>query len=192
MKSVLQNQVLVLNTGWQACNSKTVQEIIPMLCTGVATALEILGEDNMRPVKWKEWVTLPIRPEDDVIHTAKLAIRAPTVIVLAHYSKFPKKRPKLNLRGVAARDGNKCAYTGKTLSPKDMTIDHVNPRARGGKHEWKNVVLADKTVNNQKGCKTNEEAGLKLLTQPKEPRDLPAAAYIHPTHKDHERFLIKK
>ena len=46
--------VLVLNRNWQAINVRTPQEAFCMMATNVATALEIEGEDHIRPVKWEE------------------------------------------------------------------------------------------------------------------------------------------
>ena len=71
-----------------------------MMATNVATGLEIEFEDsgesesdsfrtphsplrtrNIRPVTWEEWITLPIRDQDEAVHTVRGQIRVPTVIV---------------------------------------------------------------------------------------------------------------
>jgi hypothetical protein len=57
--------VLVLNRNWQAVNVRTPQEAFCMMATNVATGLEIEGEHNIRPVTWEEWITLPIRLQDN-------------------------------------------------------------------------------------------------------------------------------
>jgi 5-methylcytosine-specific restriction endonuclease McrA len=191
MGNVLKKQVLMLNRNWQAINSKTVEEIMPMIVTGVATALDIESETLIRPVKWDEWITLPVRPQDDAIHTPKMTIRVPTVVAVVQYAKLPKRRPKLNIQGLAARDGHTDQYTGKKLARDEMSIDHVMPRSRGGKHEWTNIALTAKKVNQAKKDKTPSEAGLKLLKEPKEPLPLPASAFLTPTHPDHKIFLKK-
>ena len=36
-----------------------------MMATNVATGLEIEGEDHIRPVTWEEWITVPIRAQDN-------------------------------------------------------------------------------------------------------------------------------
>ena len=64
--------VLVLNRNWQAINVRTPQEAFCMMATNVATGLEIEGEDHIRPVTWEEWITLPIRDQDEAVHTAVL------------------------------------------------------------------------------------------------------------------------
>jgi hypothetical protein len=61
--------ILVLNRNWQAINIRTPQEAFCMMATNVATGLEIEGEDNIRPVTWEEWITLPIRSQDNAVQT---------------------------------------------------------------------------------------------------------------------------
>src|SRR4029077_16254402 len=118
--------------------------------TNVATGLEIEVEDstesesdsfriphsalrarNIRPVTWEEWITLPIRDQDEAVHTVRGAIRVPTVIVAVNYAKVPKKRPKLCAKAIRERDGNRCQYTGRVLHPNEGSLDHVVPRSRG-------------------------------------------------------------
>ena len=70
--------VLVLNRNWQAINVRTPQEAFCMMATNVATALEIEGENHIRPVMWDEWITLPIRPQDNAVQTVRSPIRVPT------------------------------------------------------------------------------------------------------------------
>jgi len=43
-----------------------------------------------------------------------------------------------------------CHYCGKSIAPKDLTLDHVVPVARGGRTTKGNCVPACKDCNNQK------------------------------------------
>ena len=43
-----------------------------------------------------------------------------------------------------------CHYCGKTVAPRDLTLDHVVPVARGGRTTKGNCVAACKDCNNQK------------------------------------------
>lgn len=192
MSDVLQNQVVVLNKAWQAIDQKTVEAAISQMASDAATALEISGEDNIRPVSWAEWITLPIRDGDLAIHTSKRAIRVPTVIVAMNFGGFPVRRPKMNLREVARRDGGVCQYTNQKLRPSDMSLDHVVPKSRGGSAKsWNNVVLAHKKVNNKKGNQLNSEAGLRLIRAPFTPKPSTPVDRIRPTHPDHFLFVGK-
>jgi 5-methylcytosine-specific restriction endonuclease McrA len=197
MKDILnKSTVLVLNRNWQAINIRTPADAFCQMATGVATALEIeLGDgaraEALRPVPWAEWLTLPIREQDQVVHTVRGVVRVPTVIVLASYAKVPKKRPKLCARTIRERDGNRCQYTGVELRAGEGNIDHVVPRSRGGKDAWENCVWSSKAVNSKKGNRLPHEAGLKLLKQPVAVRELPVTALIRNTHgiPDWEPFV---
>lgn len=182
--------VLVLNRNWQAINIRTPQEAFCQMATNVATALEIDG-DNIRPVSWDEWITRPIRDGDNAVHTVRGPIRVPTVIVARNFAKVPKKRPKLCAKAIRERDGNRCQYTGKLLRPDEGSLDHVLPRSRGGKEAWENLVWADKLVNAKKGNRLPHEAGLKLLSVPRAPKELPVTTLIRNAHEivDWKLFL---
>ena len=174
--------VLVLNRNWQAINIRTPADAFCQMATNVATALEIDGENHIRPVTWDEWITLPIRDGDNAVHTVRGAIRVPTVIVAVNFAKVPKKRPKLCAKTIRERDGNRCQYTVTLLRSDEGSLDHVVPRSRGGKDEWENLVWADKDVNARKGNRLPHEAGLKLLTVPRAPKELPVTALIRNAH----------
>jgi 5-methylcytosine-specific restriction endonuclease McrA len=174
--------VLVLNRNWQAINVRTPQEAFCMMATNVGTALEIEGENYIRPVTWEEWITLPIRPQDNAVHTVRGAVRVPAVIVAVNFAKVPKKRPKLSAKTIRERDDNRCQYTGRVLRPEEGSLDHVLPRSRGGKDTWENLVWSSKAVNADKGNRLPHEAGLQLLRVPRAPKELPASAFIRNAH----------
>ncbi len=118
MNDVLyKSTVLVLNRNWQAIDVKTPAQAFCMMANGNATALDIEGTGDMRPVRWSDWLELETREEDNAVRTVRGLVRVPTVLVLARYNKVPKRRPKLSARGIWERDGGKCQYTGKKLGP---------------------------------------------------------------------------
>jgi 5-methylcytosine-specific restriction endonuclease McrA len=191
--------VLVLNRNWQAINVRTPQEAFCMMATNVATGLDIERGDGaraeaLRPVTWEEWITLPIREQDESVHTVRGQIRVPTVIVAVNYAKVPKKRPKLCARTIRERDGNRCQYTGRVLRPDEGSLDHVVPRSRGGKDAWENLVWSAKEVNQRKADRLPHEAGLKLLSVPRAPKELPVSALIRNTAEvaDWKLFLNER
>jgi 5-methylcytosine-specific restriction endonuclease McrA len=184
--------VLVLNRNWQAINIRTPQDAFCQMATNVATALEIDGESHIRPVTWDEWITLPIREQDNAVQTVRGPVRVPTVIVAVNFAKVPRKRPKLCARTIRERDGNCCQYTGKLLRPEEGSLDHVLPRSRGGRDAWENLVWSDKAVNARKGNRLPQEAGLKLLSVPRAPKELPVTALIRNRHGIAEWKLFVK
>lgn len=169
--------VLVLNRNWQAINTRTPADAFCQMATNVATALDIDG-DGIRPLPWDEWLTLPIREQDNAVQTVRGPIRVPTVIVALNFARVPKKRPKLRGKAIRERDGNRCQYTGKLLRPDEGSLDHILPRSRGGADTWENLVWAAKEVNARKGNRLPHEAGLRLLRVPRAPRELPVTALI--------------
>jgi hypothetical protein len=75
----------------------------------------------------------------------------------------------LTRRRLYARDRGLCLYCGHHLSETSMTVDHLKPRARKGRHSWENVVSACRKCNQEKGCRTPEEARMPLLAVPYAP-----------------------
>ena len=58
-----------------------------------------------------------------------------------------------------------------------LNYDHVIPRSRGGRTVWENIVTSCYPCNDRKGDRTPEEAGMRLLTKPIKPRNLPVIAF---------------
>ena len=174
--------VLVLNRHWQAIHVKTPAEAFCMMATDAATALDMQDDDFMPPVRWDDWLKLPVRERDHAVNTPRGPVRVPTVIVAANYAKVPLRRPRFGARGIWERDGGVCQYTGRKLAPKEGNIDHVVPRSRGGKTPWDNCVLAHREVNSRKADRLPHEAGLRLRKRPSAPRALPASAFIRNHH----------
>lgn len=193
MTELHKNIVLVLNRNWQAINITTPAMAFCQMSTDVATGLNVQGTDYMTPVKWADWLELPVREDDASIGTAGGRIRVPTIIVLAKFSKVPMTRPTLNARNIWQRDNGRCQYTGRSLAPGQGNIDHVLPRSRGGDTSWENCVLADTSVNTRKADRTPKEAGLQLRSQPRAPREVPVTLTLrnHFDIEDWEPFLIK-
>jgi 5-methylcytosine-specific restriction endonuclease McrA len=188
--------VLVLNRNWQAIGVCTPAEAFCQMATNVATALDIEVGDGaraeaLRPVKWDEWITLPIRERDSFVNTVRGPIRVPTVIVAVNFARVPVKRPKLSAKTIRERDGNRCQYTGRVLCMDEGSLDHVLPRSRGGRDTWENLVWSGKDVNARKGNRLPHEAGLKLLSTPRAPKPLPVTTLIRNAHgvADWELFV---
>ena len=172
------SSVLVLNRHWLAIDAITPIVAFGHLATGSARALRIDG-DSIQPFDWEDWRGLEIPDGLAAIGTPSGRVRIPTVIVLTRYARVPMIRPVFGFRGLWERDGGRCQYTGRVLKPGEANIDHVLPRSRGGVDSWENCVLADRKVNTRKGSLTPEEAGLRLLTEPRLPRAVPATFRIH-------------
>ncbi len=174
--------VLVLNRNWQAIDSKTPAQAFCMMANDSATALDIADDGSMTPLRFSDWLKLPVRARDVAIGTVRGDVRMPTVIVLARFSRVPLRRPNFGIRGIWERDGGVCQYTGKKLKPSEGNIDHVVPRSRGGASSWQNCVLAHKDINSRKADRTPHEAGLRLIREPGAPKALPTSMFIKNLH----------
>ena len=157
--------------------------LIESLVLGLPIPQIVLAERKQKrgPVTREEWITLLIREQDESVHTVRGQIRVPTVIVAVNYAKVPKKRPKLCAKAIRERDGKRCQYTGRVLHPNEGSLDHVVPRSRGGMDAWENLVWSAKEVNQKKADRLPHEAGLKLLSVPRAPKELPVSALIRNT-----------
>lgn len=99
----------------------------------------------------------------------KAQLLSSRVIRLVSYVKLPIEKLMANKPSrqmIYKRDDHMCQYCG---SIKNLTIDHVMPRSRGGKDTWENMVVACMHCNTHKGDKTPEECGKLLYKKPKAP-----------------------
>jgi hypothetical protein len=210
MENIIEKTVVLkLNKNWKVVGQSTIGRAIVDLAAGLsADGVDIeynrdeegnpIGDAiSMRPVKWEEWITLPVRPGDLVVHYGNglKSMRAPTILIARNYDKMPKKtfKGKPSKDGVRIRDGNTCQYTGEKLAKEDITIDHVTPKSRGGKDTWENLAVTSKKINSKKGNKLNSEVGLKLIRKPKAPAPMPMCKLIKEArHTDWNAFLEKE
>jgi 5-methylcytosine-specific restriction endonuclease McrA len=111
---------------------------------------------------------------DDVIISPSHKFKLPAVLRLKYYvnKRTHKKSPRFQKKVLFNRDSWKCQYCEVELCYTAITVDHIHPASRGGGTTWKNCVAACKRCNNNKGNRTPEEAGMKLLKQPSEPTTL--------------------
>ena len=119
-----------------------------------------------------------------------MKIRVPTVIIATQFSKMPMKQPRLCSASIYERDGGRCQYTGEFVGREGGNLDHVVPRARGGRNTFENLVWAKKHINSAKADRLPSEAGLNLIRAPSAPKRVPASATIREArHPDWIHFI---
>lgn len=94
------------------------------------------------------------------------------IIAVRGETKRSYDRATINTHGnflLFRRDHHICAYCGDEFEARDLTRDHVHPRARGGSNDWVNSVTSCKPCNMRKACRTPEEAAMHLLYIPYRP-----------------------
>ena len=91
---------------------------------------------------------------DWIVRSERLAINVPSVCVTKDYFHY-KKAVKFSRYNLYMRDLFKCQYCEDVFDYDELTIDHVVPRAIGGKTNWTNCVTSCKACNHKKGSSTN-------------------------------------
>lgn len=107
-----------------------------------------------------------VKAENAFLHTVSTAFPVPSVIRLQRYARVPYYGISLSRHNVMRRDNYSCQYCGAV---RNLTLDHLLPRSRGGETKWQNLVTACSRCNSRKGDRTPEEAGLKLQSKPTRP-----------------------
>ncbi|MEO8801521.1 MAG: HNH endonuclease, partial [Polyangiaceae bacterium] len=166
MSDVLEAPVLVLNRYFVPVQLTTARRAFILLYGGAAHALDEMGE----PYDFDLWRLLPVRDEDDAIPIVGGELRVPRVVHLQRYDRTPRTTVRLTRRNLMFRDGFQCQYCAKRPPLRDLNIDHVIPRSRGGADTWENLVTACRVCNLKKGWKLPEEAGMRLARRPFRPK----------------------
>lgn len=102
---------------------------------------------------------------DEEVRSPSFSLKIPSVVVLKDYVK-PQKRVAFTRFNLFLRDEFCCQYCG---ARRELTFDHVVPRARGGVTSWENVVAACAPCNLRKGSRSLRQAGLSLRRPPRVP-----------------------
>lgn len=133
------NAVLVLNVTYEPLGVISMERAVTLVVMGEAHIAQDTGGE---------------------IHSPSLTIPEPSVIVLRTNVRIDRgKSVPLSRKALFARDHHQCAYCKDGIAE---TIDHVVPKAHGGKHEWMNVVSACGPCNWTKRDRTPEEANMPL------------------------------
>ena len=112
----------------------------------------------------------PVETYDKKINSPSKSFELPAVIVLKTVVKFKIATVACNRTNLLQRDGHQCQYCAKFFETKELTIDHVIPKSRGGKNTWDNLVIACKKCNQRKGSKTPKESQMFPLKKPIKPK----------------------
>jgi len=158
--------VLLLNRHFCPVAVTTARRAMVLLFGGAAEALDAGGNVH----DFDRWRELPVSVTDDAIPIIGGAIRVPRVLHLLRYDRAPRIVVRLTRRNLMLRDEHQCQYCGRRPGHRDLNLDHVMPRSRGGKDSWENLVVSCRTCNLRKGRRTPEEAGMILLRRPQRPR----------------------
>jgi 5-methylcytosine-specific restriction endonuclease McrA len=138
--------VLVLNQNYEPLNVCQIRRAIVLIIRGKAEVIE-----NGR----------------GYLHSMDESFDIPSVIRLVYYIRRPYRQRKMTKLEIFNRDQYICQYCGRRT--KELTLDHVIPKHRGGQHTWENVVSACVACNRKKAGRSPREAGMPLLREPGPP-----------------------
>jgi 5-methylcytosine-specific restriction endonuclease McrA len=111
----------------------------------------------------------------------------PLIIRLLNYVKHKINGAKANRIRILKRDNYQCVYCG---SKKNLTLDHVMPRSRGGGNEWTNLVTSCLKCNLTKGNKTPEEAKMVMSQKPFVPTLIENYGILQKIWEEHKNHLF--
>lgn len=143
-----------------------------MMAVGAARALD----KEYRLFDLTDWLRLIPNREAQTLGGVSSRILVPQVVVCERYTRLPPVRVRFSRHNVFVRDNWTCQYCGRQLPRRMLNLDHVLPRSKGGKTGWENVVACCLPCNMKKGDKLPNEAGMRLLQIPSQPRWLQWAA----------------
>jgi 5-methylcytosine-specific restriction endonuclease McrA len=172
---LLNRPVLVLNRLWQAVHVCSARRAFALLCQGHAQVVHT-EDGSFSTHDFQSWCDISQRqPDVHMVQTVSMKIRLPTVIVLMLFDRMPRKEVKFTRHNIFERDRNTCQYCGRTCDRRDLNLDHVFPRDRGGQMSWENIVCSCISCNTRKGNRTPIEARMHLIRKPERPKWRPFA-----------------
>lgn len=183
--SVLKEPVLVLNKGWSAIDTYTVQKalihvfaerarcmvtedlsFVRTVTDGISKLTEDVTISAWALLGWDEWAELPVGKDGLVLRTGHSDVRVPEIIVLESESSAQRRRLSCTKRNLARRDNHTCQYCGKKVSASEETTDHIVPQSKNGPHSWTNCVLACLGCNGRKRDRALHDTGMRLIERP--------------------------
>ena len=170
MISLLERPVLVLNRFWQPVHTCSVRRSLHLLCTGHAQVVQVEGEQRYDTHDLMSWIGYSNAiTGDEMIHSSRISIRIPKIVVLSSYERVPRREVKFSKHNVFLRDKFTCQYCAKTLPETQLNLDHVTPRDKGGPTTWENIVTSCFRCNTRKANKMPHEVGMHPHSKPLAP-----------------------
>ena len=147
-------RVLVLNADYRAISVTNWQSAITSEFKGISDTIIDYSNDS---------ITLP----------GDFCYPAPAVIKLKKHKKVHKRKVPFSRKNVFIRDRLRCQYCGNRFHFRDLTFDHVIPRAKWKSKKspttWTNIVSCCYDCNHRKAHHTLDQSGMTLIKTPVEP-----------------------
>lgn len=123
--------------------------------------------------------------EDWIVRSPRTEMQVPAVIMLPTQVKF-KRYVGFTKHHLCLRDNFTCQYCGEKFTEKQLTKDHVYPRAFGGPTSWDNIVAACGPCNRDRG----HNVKIQPIKRPYRPTywEMVEKASQHPVYIPHESW----
>jgi len=141
--------VLVLNSSLQPLSVIPERRLIVLLSKNKVTFID----DDVRALI------------EESIEARRLELERPVIVQLLANVRVPRVALQPTRANILLRDEEMCQYCGKR--GRDLTLDHIIPRSRGGQSTWENLVACCKFCNGKKGNRLLKEVNMHLLHQPR-------------------------
>lgn len=140
----LDGRVLLLNQTYE-----------PLGTVSVARAIVMTFKNSVFVEEWDG---------ERVLRSAHDEFPVPSVIRRRTYINVRRRREQSGMKRlrIYMRDKFRCQYCGDKKAVAKLTLDHIQPRSRGGDNSPLNVVTSCVECNNRKANRTPEAAGMKL------------------------------
>jgi 5-methylcytosine-specific restriction endonuclease McrA len=190
MTSVLSMPVLALNRVFAPIHVIDVRRALSLLVTGSAEVVDT-DDPHLATYDFTSWRELSALKEEFEVEQhgwvglVRGRVAAPNVVRLTKFDRprhgirrrggrrvgtrggVPGPFVPLNRRNIYHRDASICQYCGKKFPSSELSLDHVQPKSRGGGDTWENLVCACTSCNARKADKTPAEAGMRLIRVPR-------------------------
>ncbi|MFM7159864.1 MAG: HNH endonuclease [Planctomycetaceae bacterium] len=186
MVTMLTRPTLVLNRNWQPVGVATVARALTLV---VADRARVVDPGSFQQYTWSDWAKLIPQEDELFLQAVTFRVRMPEIITLSGYDRVPRNAVAFSRRNLYARDHATCQYCGAQPGTANLTIDHVQPRSRGGTSTWENCVLACLPCNLRKANRTPSEARMPLRKAPVKPAWQPMYAHRSVRVESWSKFL---
>jgi len=159
---------LVLNKGWIPIHIVSWQKAISLIYQEKCKALD----KDYLSYAYDDWKAFSIANAKNyhILHNINYPLALPEIIVSISFDRLPDRQVKYSRQNIFARDKFRCMYCGKQFQRKELTLDHVYPKSKGGRTTWSNTVSSCYSCNQKKANLTLEEAHMRLKFKPKKPK----------------------
>jgi 5-methylcytosine-specific restriction endonuclease McrA len=141
--------VLVLNSSLQPLSVIPERRLIVLLSKHKVTFVD----ENVRGLI------------EESIRARRLELEHPVIVQLLANVRVPRVVLQPTRANILLRDDETCQYCGKRT--RDLTLDHIIPKSRGGQSTWENLVASCRFCNGKKGNRLLKEVNMRLLRPPR-------------------------